>query len=725
MDNFIKKILLGGEIVVAAFLAVLFIVFPAKAASINEAHPSGVLIDLGDANHTILLIQDGEGIGIPSPSVFYSHGFNFDKVVPANKYDPIFASSVMKYADGTIVNENGTIYIVGDGKKRGFTRPEIFRELGYSFEKSNIIIPEDFYKPTLSQYPAGDPINSSFVHPEGALIQTGNDIYLIRNGRRMAIPSTDIFISNGLSWSNVVPYTINDLNQYKFDPYDSGDIMKFKDGTLVLDTTDNRTVYVISDGKKRGVTSPESLEAYGYKWHNIVPGDLSNYKSGDIISAYGESATNIVGSAQLSLDSPVLGNIEHANTFKGVGVGGYDAMKLTFTASNSYTIHSLNVYINGAKNSSDYVAKLWNGNVNIADDRQFRNNIATFEEFRVEVTPSNPVTLTVKIMAYSTAEIGEGVYLSVNSSPDIGIVGGKLSVSSPIEGAEMTVIETVEKNFFIDSNSYSSENFTLTTDLSASDADKLLKFFEAFKKYFEINYFMAAVSGKIEVVIFNSRDDFTKYFGSSLYWGWGEVETRLVVSYRSAGIGTYANFISGIFLGDVLKFSGDWFDYGFSKFFEKSMGYYENINGLKLMEGLPNPWRREEFVKSIDSGAKKPTLEDIIKGNYETPTGTTERLLTEYLHKNGWWKNYVKERIKLGKNYADTDANLIAQISEKTLSELESDWSNWLDNVIATTKSSQVNSIPASFVLENEQAWDAWWKENSGSFSWISNLRIE
>jgi len=98
MNNFIKKISMG-MIVITAFLAVLFITSPAKADSVNEAHPNGVLIRLNDKNQTVLLIQDGKGVGIPSPSVFHSHGFSFDKVVPKNEYDNFYVESVMQYAD--------------------------------------------------------------------------------------------------------------------------------------------------------------------------------------------------------------------------------------------------------------------------------------------------------------------------------------------------------------------------------------------------------------------------------------------------------------------------------------------------------------------------------------------------------------------------------------------------------------------------------------------------
>lgn len=439
MQNFIKKLLLG--ILAAAFLSVLFAVSPARAASINEAHPDGALIRLNDANKTILLIQNRAGIGIPSPSVFYSHGFSFDKVVPANQYDPSFSSNTMKYADGTIVNENGTIYIIGDGKKRGFTRSEIFKELGYDFGKTQIITPEDFYMPAFAQYPAGTPISSSSVHPEGSLIKTENGtVFLLKSGRRIAIASENVFNSYGFKWENVVPYIINDLNQYNWGVTGENDTLKFRDGTLVLDTADNRTVYVISNGKKRGVTSRQALEAYGYKWGNALRGDLSSYPAGNVINLYDETNTATVGTVDLSSDFWTDKNIEQ---------GPEDAViaKFVFTATAPYTIKQLTISGNKYNSDSEYILVLSDENSACVspDPRILVAGKTALSSLDIKVTPSRPRIIAVASRAYGTKNVGDKISLSINSSSDIITDNGVLTGSFPIQGPVITTIAPAEE----------------------------------------------------------------------------------------------------------------------------------------------------------------------------------------------------------------------------------------------------------------------------------------
>ncbi|MBI3952579.1 MAG: hypothetical protein HY336_01320 [Candidatus Doudnabacteria bacterium] len=59
---------------------------------------------------------------------------------------------------------------------------------------------------------------------------------------------------------------------------------KLKDGTLVLDSTDGRTVYMIgTGGKKYGFTSQEIFWGLGYSFENLVTEDVSNYELGGLV----------------------------------------------------------------------------------------------------------------------------------------------------------------------------------------------------------------------------------------------------------------------------------------------------------------------------------------------------------------------------------------------------------------------------------------------------------
>ena len=65
----------------------------------------------------------------------------------------------------------------------------------------------------------------------------------------------------------------------KIRVFDSS-VQKALDGTLSLDKQDNRTIYMIARGQKRGFTSAEVFFSLGYQFHQAIPIDLSDYPSG-------------------------------------------------------------------------------------------------------------------------------------------------------------------------------------------------------------------------------------------------------------------------------------------------------------------------------------------------------------------------------------------------------------------------------------------------------------
>ena len=60
---------------------------------------------------------------------------------------------------------------------------------------------------------------------------------------------------------------------------------KISDGTLVLDTSDGRTVYMIGNqGRKYGFTTPKVFLGQGFKFENVIRADINNYELGGIIA---------------------------------------------------------------------------------------------------------------------------------------------------------------------------------------------------------------------------------------------------------------------------------------------------------------------------------------------------------------------------------------------------------------------------------------------------------
>ena len=77
----------------------------------------------------------------------------------------------------------------------------------------------------------------------------------------------------------------------KIRVFDSS-VQKALDGTLSLDKQDNRTIYMIARGQKRGFTSAEVFFSLGYQFHQAIPIDLSDYPSGTPIYSSTETHPN-------------------------------------------------------------------------------------------------------------------------------------------------------------------------------------------------------------------------------------------------------------------------------------------------------------------------------------------------------------------------------------------------------------------------------------------------
>lgn len=401
-------------------------------AAAMTAHPNGVLVDIGDANHTVYLISGGTRLGIPSPTVFASHGYTFAKVVAANDYDKALpAGSVMTYADSTLVKVGQEISLIGNGQKRGFATEAAFKGLGYDFTKSNIVTPEAGYLSTFTGYTTGTPITSATeAHPNGSLVNVSGTVYQISDGHLVGVPSPAVFASQGLNWSNVV--TANTADKALTV---SASIMKFADGTLVKDTTDGRTVYVISDGQKLGVTTPEALAAYGYAWGNVVDGDVSSYTAGTVISDTTVIPTTGTNAVSLSTDTPAAGVVAR---------GAQDVVfaKYTFTADSAgYTISSMSVTRGGYAADSDVTAvKLFNGSTQLGSTQALNTNThkAGFTGLNVAVPANGSVTLTVKGNLLATAGIGNSVQLGISAAADV-TATATLAGTFPMYGNARTV----------------------------------------------------------------------------------------------------------------------------------------------------------------------------------------------------------------------------------------------------------------------------------------------
>ena len=109
------------------------------------------------------------------------------------------------YNNGTLVNDNGTIYITYKNLKSAFANMPAFRGLGYNL--NNVLVGS-----TSSLFSSGFVIGSANIaHPWGSWVKYGTTIYFVHETGLVPISSYDIFLTNGGPAAGVVNANSYDL----------------------------------------------------------------------------------------------------------------------------------------------------------------------------------------------------------------------------------------------------------------------------------------------------------------------------------------------------------------------------------------------------------------------------------------------------------------------------------------------------------------------------------
>jgi hypothetical protein len=92
-------------------------------------------------------------------------------------------------------------------------------------------------------------------YPDGVMVRTEKDTYLIKGGRRLRCYSDRVVMSWGLP---LAPGTEVSVSKHKLSISPLG----FRDGTLIQDVSTGK-LYLISGFKRRQVLNPDLLPTYG------------------------------------------------------------------------------------------------------------------------------------------------------------------------------------------------------------------------------------------------------------------------------------------------------------------------------------------------------------------------------------------------------------------------------------------------------------------------------
>jgi|GEM_PF-2743264 len=97
----------------------------------DERHLQGTLVRSNAG--AIYLQRDSGSEAFPSAAVFFSYGGKFTDAVPANSADDVSANQILSYRTGSIVNDNGAIWITKDFTKLGFPSAACYLNFGFTF----------------------------------------------------------------------------------------------------------------------------------------------------------------------------------------------------------------------------------------------------------------------------------------------------------------------------------------------------------------------------------------------------------------------------------------------------------------------------------------------------------------------------------------------------------------------------------------------------------------
>lgn len=252
-------------------LFTLFVLAPSTSAqqAMDEPHPPGTLIV---SKGTVYVVSDDNTQlrYFDSAEIFLSNFYSFQNVVPANDTDmakPV--AGRVEWGDGRLFNDNGTIYQVSGGEKRGFASEEIFTSYGFNFRhamKGNLDLP------------VGAVINEpGQAHQAGTLVNDHGTVWLINSTGKIGIPSEVVLHSWGRNFAEVVTANASDMAR----PVEG--VLQLRTGSLVLD---QGTVWAIRGNNKFSFTSAECFTNFGFSFAQVLNGTTQEHTSlGSICSS--------------------------------------------------------------------------------------------------------------------------------------------------------------------------------------------------------------------------------------------------------------------------------------------------------------------------------------------------------------------------------------------------------------------------------------------------------
>lgn len=138
-------------------------------------------------------------------AVFKTRGLKFEGIttLPAVPADVTVSTSPVLPADGTLIKgRDKTVWFVdNNGHRRGFVSAEVFKALGFTFEKVKEISDTD-----LAEIPTDTNVADDTKHPDGALIKCTNssNVFIVIKHKRFPFANAEAFKSRGHAFEHIL-----------------------------------------------------------------------------------------------------------------------------------------------------------------------------------------------------------------------------------------------------------------------------------------------------------------------------------------------------------------------------------------------------------------------------------------------------------------------------------------------------------------------------------------
>lgn len=165
------------------------------------------------------------------------------------------AGNPIGFKEGTLLTDGERYFQISDGSRRPFTSLQTAQTLGFTKAMFSLAS-----KTELKLNPEGEPISD---YANGTLFKIGNDFYQLEGKTLYQFVSFNAFLSQYES-SQALAKDSQFLNNYSV----SEDQLGFTDGTIV---SLGNSIFILSEGKSYPVDTPETFQALGYSWDDVLP----------------------------------------------------------------------------------------------------------------------------------------------------------------------------------------------------------------------------------------------------------------------------------------------------------------------------------------------------------------------------------------------------------------------------------------------------------------------